>query len=154
MQEIERKFLIESRPAVLAEMEGIPIRQGYLAVDADAEVRIRSKGYHFFLTVKSGRGLIREEYEISLDREKFETLWPATAGRRVEKIRYRIQVPGGSAEVDIYSGPLQGLITAEVEFKTKEEARGFAPPPWFDREVTDDDRYANRTLAVTGRPEA
>ena len=152
MIEIERKFLVGDRPQVLSELSGLPIRQGYLAVGSESEVRVRSKGEQMFLTVKSGRGLVRAEHEIVLDADQFRVLWPATEGMRLEKNRYRVPVPGGVAEVDIYGGRLSGLMTAEVEFKTKEEARGFAPPPWFDDEVTEDDRFANRNLAVNGLP--
>ena len=45
-----------------------------------------------------------------------------------------------------------GLPDVEVEFGSERDAAAFVPPPWFDREVTDDDRYANRSLAVNGRP--
>ena len=58
-----------------------------------------------------------------------------------------------TAEVDEYAGALDGLVVAEVEFADEETARGFEPPAWFGRELTDDWRYANRSLAGDGMPE-
>jgi CYTH domain-containing protein len=150
--EIEKKFVVRDLPAPQRLAEGEPIRQGYLAVGDNEEVRLRAKGALFFLTVKTGRGLVRGEYEVVLDATAFETLWPATEGRRLEKTRHRVPVAGGTAEVDVFGGTLSGLALVEVEFASVDEAQSFDPPPWFGAEVTEDDRYVNRSLACNGRP--
>jgi len=54
--------------------------------------------------------------------------------------------------LDIYHGDLEGLVSAEVEFKSIEESMEFFPPSWFKREITKDKRYKNRNLAVKGIP--
>jgi CYTH domain-containing protein len=150
--EIEKKYVVRDLPNPQQLAEGERIRQGYLALADNEEVRLRAKGGSFYLTVKTGRGLVRGEYEVVLDASAFEVLWPATEGRRLEKTRHRVPVAGGTAEVDVFDGMLSGLAVVEVEFATIEEARAFVPPPWFGTEVTEDVRYANRSLACSGRP--
>ena len=69
------------------------------------------------------------------------------------KTRYLVPLDNGlTAEVDDYEGALAGLLTAEVEFVDEAAAFAFDPPSWLGREVTNDARYANRTLAVDGMP--
>lgn len=151
--EIERKFVLDSVSEDRDLGPGTTIDQGYLAVGETTEVRLRRKGEACLLTVKRGSGLARAEFEISLDRHQFEALWPATAGRRLEKTRHRVRVEGGTAEVDRYGGALAGLTTAEVEFASTEAAEAFEPPSWFGREVTGDERWLNKNLALHGRPQ-
>jgi CYTH domain-containing protein/CHAD domain-containing protein len=149
--EIERKFLVTEMPR--AESGRVPIEQGYLAVDQDAEVRLRRAGEELFLTAKGGHGEVREEVEVAIEPEDFAALWPLTAGRRVRKVRH--YAPLGydlRAEVDVYEEGLDGLRTVEVEFDSPEASRAFTPPPWFGKELTGDRRYANRTLASQGLP--
>ena len=150
--EIERKFLVEEVPVELAGVDSSSIRQGYLAAEGEVEVRLRAKAERRFLTVKRGAGLTRAEYEIEIDNRQFENLWPATAGCRLSKTRYRLPVGRYLVEVDVYDGALTGLITAEVEFESEAEAESFEPPQWFGVELTDDLRYTNRRLAVDGLP--
>lgn len=153
-QEVERKFVLVERPAALDEHPAQRIEQGYLAIDpAGSEVRVRRADGETTLTVKSGVGLVRAEEEIAIDERRFTLLWPLTEGRRVIKTRFLVRLDGGqTAEVDDYGGDLAGLFTAEVEFPDEAAARAFDPPAWLGREVTGDTRYANRTLAVDGRP--
>jgi len=151
--EVERKFLIEEMPVDFALGRGVEISQGYLAIGDAAEVRLRRKGARCFLTVKEGSGLARSEYEISLDRDQFDHLWPATSGRRVSKTRFEVAVGALTAELDQYLGELAGLMTVEVEFPSVAEASVFHPPDWFGRELTEDPRYANRRLAADGLAE-
>jgi CYTH domain-containing protein len=151
--EIERKFLLMETPADLVDHPGTSIRQGYLSVSENAEVRLRDKGGRFFEAVRIGRGLVRKEFQVELDRPQFEALWPATEGQRLEKTRYRIEVGGHVLDVDVFGGRLTGLMVVEVEFGNQRDAVDFVPPTWFEREVTGDDRYANRSLAVNGKPE-
>ena len=150
--EIERKFLVDRAPASLPEGEAID--QGYLVVGEDGvEVRVRRRAGTTTLTVKSGPGMVRTEEEIPLEERRFETLWPLTDGRRVTKTRHLIPLDAGLvAELDIYSGPLDGLLTAEIEFPSVEASEAFRPPDWLGREVTGDARFANQALALEGRP--
>ena len=80
--------------------------------------------------------------------------------RAIEKTRYRLPAGDGLVidglviELDVYAGSLSGLQVAEVEFGDEDAARRFRPPAWFGREVTDDDRFKNRSLAVDGLPES
>jgi CYTH domain-containing protein len=148
MKEIERKFLVAGPlpEGLVAE----PIRQGYITAASDsAEVRLRQKGEACFLTVKSEGGLVRDEYEIAIGAAEFETLWPLTEGRRVEKTRSRGRLAGGlEFELDIFEGHLAPLMLVEVEFPSEAAARAFVPPDWFGEDVTGDRRYRNRTLAL------
>lgn len=157
--EIERKFLLNGVPPTVRFARGEPIRQGYLALDGDTEVRIRISSKGAVLTIKAGRGGVRVEEEIALEEGQGQALWELTEGRRVQKTRRRVRLADPAAdgelvvEVDEYSGELDGLVVAEVEFPDEEAARAFEPPAWFGRELTGDPRYANRTLASDGMPE-
>jgi len=151
MLEIERKFLVDRRPGGLA--EGDRIDQGYLAIGDDGvEVRVRRRRDDMTLTIKSGPGMTRTEVELEIDAQRFDALWPLTEGRRVTKTRYLIPLDGDvTAELDVYSGAHDGLLTAEIEFPSVEASEAFEPPAWLGREVTGDGDYANQALAMTGR---
>jgi CYTH domain-containing protein len=43
-------------------------------------------------------------------------------------------------------------MLVEVEFASVEDSARFSPPEWFGPEVTEDERYKNRQLAVHGLP--
>jgi len=149
--EIERKFLVKKLPEDLHQYPSTVILQGYLAITSDGtEVRLRKKGHRYFQTVKSGSGLLRSEVEIELSQDQFEKLWQMTEEKRIEKIRYEIAYSGTTIELDVFKGMLQGLVVAEVEFISIEEANTFIPPSWFSNEVTEDERYKNRNLALCG----
>jgi adenylate cyclase len=149
--EVERKFLVSESPE-LGDTESNEIEQGYLAVGAEGEVRLRRKGEKLVLTAKRGSGLSREEAEIELDRESFEGLWQLTEGRRLHKRRHLIPDGDLTIELDVYEGDLAGLLVAEIEFGSEDQARQFEPPEWIGEEVTGDERYLNETLATQGRP--
>jgi CYTH domain-containing protein len=150
--EIERKFVLNGVPPTMRLARREPIRQGYVALDGDTEVRVRITPSRAVLTIKSGRGGVRTEEEVVLDTRQAEALWELTEGRRLQKVRRRVRVGDAVVEVDEYRGALDGLVVAEVEFDDEEASRSFQPPSWFLREVTDDWRYSNRSLAGDGIP--
>jgi len=154
-KEFERKFLVRELPQNLADYQVTTIIQGYLAIcENGTEVRIRKKGDRYYQTIKSGFGLEREEVEIEINRQQFEILWAMTKGKRVEKKRYKIQYFHSIIELDIYSGILDGLVVAEIEFASLKQAVSFIPPSWFGQEVTEDERYKNRNLVQYGIPKS
>jgi CYTH domain-containing protein len=150
--EIERKFLLDGLPPTLRFARGEQIRQGYLALDGDTEVRLRTGSKAPRLTIKSGRGEVRTEVELAVEGRDAAALWELTEGRRIEKTRRVIRIDGAEAEVDEYGGELAGLVVVEVEFPDEEAARAFQAPSWFGRELTGEAAYANRSLACDGLP--
>jgi len=147
-REIERKFLLKRLPEELKRSRRYVIAQGYLATEpAGRHVRLRKKGKTASLTFKVGRGAHREEREIKLSPKQFAALWPATAWRRLRKLRYEIPWRNLLIEIDIYRGRHAGLVVAEVEFPDRAMCRKFEPPSWFGREVTGEKRYSNVRLA-------
>ena len=144
--EIERKFLVKTLPD-LSQAHKKYIHQGYITHTNDSvEVRLRQKEQHFFITVKSGCGMVRNEHEISVDQQQFETLWPETQFRRIEKHRWTGQLGTQTFELDIFMGELKPLMLVEIEFSSIEEADNFKPAHWFGREVTLDKLYKNKAL--------
>jgi CYTH domain-containing protein len=148
--EIERKFLVAG--------DGwrglgtvVPIRQGYLASSEGLSVRVRQAGPRGFLTVKGGKGIVRAEYEyeIPLD-EATEMLDRLCRPPLIEKQRHVLDLDGIEWVVDEFEGALAGLILAEIELESAEQQ--VALPDWLGREVTDDPRYLNASLAKDGLP--
>lgn len=151
--EIERKFLLSEIPAGLLDgVEGEAIRQGYLIVEKDHELRIRRRASTCWMTLKQGQGLARKEQECAIEHEQFEMLWPLTTGRRLEKTRYAVKTDDLLLEIDIFAGSLKPLILMEVEFESIEASRAFAVPDYVAREVTSDGTYKNASLAFNGLP--
>jgi len=153
-KEIERKFLVKSLPENLEQYPHKEIKQGYVLIGEDgSEVRLRAKGDKYFQTIKSGKGKVRNEAEIALTEEQFNQMWPSVEGRIVDKTRYEIPYKENTIELDVYHGNLNGLISAEVEFKSEKDSDDFIAPDWFGDEVTEDKRYKNQNLALYGKPE-
>ena len=146
-QEIERNFLLTELPAATGSAPATALEQGYLALEEGGpEVRLRRSGDQYWLTVKKGNGLARQEFETTISCEQFHALWPATEGRRLRKERYLLPYEGLQVEVDVYSEPLGGLMVAEVEFPSLAMAAAFRPPPWMGREITHLSFLKNREL--------
>lgn len=146
--EIERKFLVRQPPDGWKKWPHTKIVQGYLPVrNSQLEIRLRRKDSAHLMTVKYGHGLSRLEEEFEIPRGQFESLWRLTKGERIAKARYTHRTAGGKIEMDVFAGPHRGLVTAEMEFKSKRAGRAFHPPDWFGREITGNKRYGNRHLA-------
>ncbi len=152
MIEIERRFLVATLPDELP--VPVPIAQAYITT-VPVSLRVRRMGDRRILTIKSGRGLERTEIERDLSDGEFEALWNLGAELRIEKRRHQVQLDTGDvAELDLFDGDLSGRRIVEVEFASTDEALAFDPPAWFGREVTDDPRYTNSSLARHGWPDA
>ncbi|MGM9826931.1 MAG: CYTH domain-containing protein [Muribaculaceae bacterium] len=143
--EIERKFLVANTDYKAMASHSEPICQGYLSVDPDRTVRVRIKGEHGFLTVKSRtHGLTRGEWEYEIpvgDARELLALCP----NPLEKRRWYVEYEGHVWEVDEFGGSHAGLCVAEVELQSADET--VTVPGFIGREVTGDPRYYNSSLS-------
>lgn len=142
--EIEKKFLVKALPADLA--PGVDICQGYLLNSPEKVVRVRIKGTKGYLTIK-GRtvALIRPEYEYKIPvTDAKQMLDRFCDGKVIEKCRHTCLHQGMTWVIDRFSGVNQGLVVAEIELASPDQA--FSIPSWAGPEVTDDSRYLNANL--------
>lgn len=146
--EIERKYLIEDLPAGYKGYPSRHIQQAYLCTNP--VVRIRKEDETCYLTYK-GKGLLaREEYNLPLNDAAYAHLLEKADGIVLTKRRYLIPLghrEGLTIELDVFEGVYEGLVLAEVEFPTEEEALKFTPPEWFGRDVTFSGEYQNSKLS-------
>ena len=154
MAEIERKFRVARVPDDEIRGPGAGLRQGYVAVDGEVEVRVRGEDGACTLTVKGGRGLERTEVEVAIGHPEFDELWALAGDRTIDKTRHRIPVADHIAELDLYAGRLAGLAVVEVEFGSRDEAEAFVVPDWFGAELTGRPGWSNAALARHGIPDA
>ena len=141
--EIERKFLIKELPD-LSKYDYVDIEQGYLCTHP--VVRIRKKNDKFILTYKGSGLMAREEIEAELTEDAYKHLRDKIDGHPITKRRYLIPFEPYTIELDVFEGHKSGLIMAEVEFPTIEEANNFVPPEWFGEDVTQDRSYHNSNM--------
>lgn len=143
--EIEKKFLVNEIPFDLEKYSADMISQGYICINP--VIRIRQKGFQFYLTCKSKGLMVREEFEIEISEDEFLILSKKLDFNLINKKRYYIPLTDVlTVELDLFKGVLSGLIMAEVEFPSLEAALAFIPPAWLGQEVTNDVRYHNSYL--------
>ena len=143
--EIERKFLVDG-DAWRTLGEATLLRQGYLSADPARTVRVRIDGERAFLTIKGKSvGASRGEWEYPIPvAETAELLDGLCQQPLVEKVRRRIAAGPHTWEVDEFLGANAGLVVAEIELASEDEA--FDKPDWIGREVTGEARYFNSNL--------
>ena len=148
-QEIERKFIVRSDFKAEA-FQATHIIQGYLSHGPSVRVRIR--GNSGYLTIKgpvSKSGMSRFEWEKEITVDEALALLELAEPGRIDKTRYLVKNTDGKHiwEVDEFHGDNEGLVMAEIELGSEDEA--FVRPPWLGEEVTGDRRYYNSYLSVS-----
>ena len=146
-KEIERKFLVTG-DGWRGKSVGKRYRQGYLSTVKERTVRVRTVDDRGFITVKGlSVGAARSEYEYDIPAADANEMLDGLCERPlIEKTRYRIPGTGVVWEVDEFAGENRGLIVAEVEVESEDQA--LTLPEWVGREVTDDPRYYNANLVA------
>lgn len=144
--EIERKFLVsgEFKSSATSEKR---ITQGYLCAAPERNVRVRIKGDKGFITVKgqgNESGATRFEWEKEISVEEVRELLELCEPGIIDKTRFEVPVGDHTFEVDEFYGDNEGLVMAEVELASEDEA--FERPAWLGEEVTGDPRYYNAAL--------
>lgn len=149
MKEIERKFLVEGDENIeLIKKEGRPerIRQWYLNRDKNRVVRVRIKEDKAYLTIKGpNSGIERAEFEYEIPFSDAEAMMELAEGKIIDKTRWIINYGGKRWEIDEFHGEHKGLILAEIELEDASEP--IKIPPFIGKEVSEDPRYYNSTLA-------
>ena len=126
-----------------------PIKQGYLSSVQERLVRVRLKGDQGFITIKGKAdetGLSRFEWEKEIAKEDALALLALCEPGMIDKTRYLVKNTDGKHtwEVDVFHGDNEGLVLAEIELDSEDDA--FEKPTWLGKEVTGDDRYYNSML--------
>lgn len=148
MQEIERKFLVQSQDFIAEATHAQKIAQGYLNSAPERTVRIRIKDNKGFITIKGkgdATGTTRFEWEKEIDFHEAEALLQLCETGVIDKTRYLIPKGKHTFEVDIFEGENKGLIVAEIELSDANET--FEKPIWLGEEVTSDEKYYNAYLS-------
>jgi adenylate cyclase len=145
--EIERKFLLKGDGWREQVVRALPIKQGYLSTGPLAAVRARVKGDRAYLTVKANQaGQVRSEFEYEIPLQDAEEMLAGLSLTSViDKVRYWVDYEGYRWEVDEFAGDNQGLLIAEIELASENDQPPL--PEWLGREVTEDQRYYNASLA-------
>ena len=142
--EIERKFLVDKR-----KLRGLnffseeKISQGYLS--RRPTVRVRLTDTRAFLTIKSStKGISRQEFEYEIPTSDAEELLKLCGRNVLKKYRRKVEYGGHVWEIDFFAGRHAGLILAEVELTSPDEAVDL--PDWITKEVSGDKNYFNANL--------
>lgn len=155
--EIERKFLIEYPDIAWLENEPncrrVEIIQTYLKSDDNDEVRVRQRGadgnYVYFQTTKRKvSGLKRVEVERRLSKDEYLRLLmnADTSKRQIRKTRYCLTYKNQYFEIDVYPFWNDKAIT-EIELSDENTKISFPKQIKVIKEVTDDEKYKNASLA-------
>ena len=144
--EIERKFLVNKEKWELVN-KSAPNRivQAYLVRTPEKTIRVRVKDEKGFLTIKGPTvGISRSEFEYEIPLNEANELIEQFADKIIEKFRFEITVGNHLWEVDEFHGKLEGLLLAEIELTSEDEA--FEKPDWVMEDVSMDQQYFNSNL--------
>ena len=149
MQEIERRFRLDQLPKKKYSDEQ-EIVQGYYT-DQKTNIRIRkcktAKWTTYTQTIKHGKWLIREEIETKITAQTWKKLRPEAEKTSLTKTRYILNYQKNEIEINVFHDTLEGLILAEIEFESKEEADAFKVPERFGVELTTNEYSTSHYLA-------
>lgn len=147
-KEIEHKYLTVNDDWRENADDGIHIIQGYMGSNDKSSVRIRVNGDSANLNIKSKTiGIERSEYDYPIPLDDATEMLDSLCDKPfIEKTRYHVIHDHHEWEVDVFAGENEGLIVAELELSSPDEA--FTLPDWIGKEVSDDPRYYNICLVT------
>lgn len=149
--ELELTYLVKSIPKEVAGVSPSHLLDIYIPdTPGHAHLRLRRQDNHCEITkktpIKDGDASAQVEQTISLSKDEFEALAIASQ-KRVAKDRYKMQIDGSKAELDVFTGKLAGLVLIDFEFDSLDAKASFTPPDFILADVTQEDFIAGGLLA-------
>ena len=159
MKEIERKYLLNRSILEFLDKTSTShkkITQFYIKATANKSLRFRKYGSQYYKCIKQGTGGVREEIEEEVSRKVYKRNLKKRIGRSIKKIRYLFKVDNYEYSIDVYKKPFDALYIMEVEFVSITAYEHFVLPSilkaYVKKEVTEDEAYKNKNLALFGLP--
>ena len=153
-QEIERKYQVKYLPENIKIEKVTNIKQCFIYNDKITLVRLRkittlndnsAPKTEYIYTVKTKGDIeykkddeLGKKYEIenNITEKEYSKLLERKISNSIDKTRIVVPIKDNlKAEIDIYYGYLEGLLTLEVEFENEVEANSFVKPDWFGEEL-------------------
>jgi CYTH domain-containing protein len=150
-----RRFLIASSLARLIRKErgANRVTEGYFPSNPgrSSHVQVEGAACHLVL-ITSAAGSLPVEERTEVPRAHAEALLDVAPGKVVYD-RSRFTVSGREASLDRFSlpGPLDVI---SLDFENENEAKSFRQPVWFGNEISGDQAFQNRSIALEGAPHA
>lgn len=156
--EVERKFLIDSQiiNEILEKDKFLKskIIQFYTKISKNEEIRYRKFGKIYTKTTKIGSGLARRERELEIGKDEFKKALKFALTEPIFKTRFSFKINNLPCFIDFFKEKLEGLCFLEIEFLKIDEANSFEIPKFLQnyiiKEITNDERYKNKNLALNG----
>ncbi|MBR2705164.1 MAG: hypothetical protein IKE91_06830 [Clostridia bacterium] len=144
--EIERRFLVKNMDKVNELVKQYTdskktIIQDYVYSDVLTAIRkrkiVKNDNEKYIYTIKTGfNSLSINEFEEEMTKEQYDSIKPDSSRWTIEKDRYIIPYENGlKIELDVFHGKYEGLIFAEIEFESEDQAKNANIPDWFDVEI-------------------
>jgi adenylate cyclase len=147
-REIERKYRVTGDGWRAGVTKSTRIRQGYIFTDDRGNLRVRiSDDETAVITIKSGGGFSRAEFEYPVPIADGRELMALAGSRTIDKTRYSVTFGDKEWIVDVFEGRHKGLVLAEIELESEDEP--FDRPDWAREDVTDNPDMSNAALAGT-----
>jgi CYTH domain-containing protein len=152
--ERERRFLLQDLPPPLTRagehvqiwdnyITGTRLRLRKIRIPATKEMKWKFSQKYALVESDFSRTVITNTY---LSQYEYEVLSVFEANE-VRKNRHPFIFEDRKFSIDVFLGPLTGLILAETEFETDDEMASLALPPFAVVEVTNDVRFTGERLA-------
>lgn len=128
------------------------IIQTYLSFNPELRIRsIYENGkLKYTQAAKSKKKVGKKEKEFPIKASTYKDLYKNRESGDLNKTRYNILLKEYTgqellAEMDVYIG--FDFVIVEVEFKNETDMKNFIIPEWFGKEVTNNNKYSNKSLA-------
>ena len=141
--EIERKFLLANDDWKREVIKREHLWDGLIARFGEGKVRVRLTDSDAWLTIKGPReGISRLEFEYEIPRADAEQMLRTLCQGDpiLETVRHTVPFGGLDWTIDVYMGPLAGVVFAEVELEHSDQHLQL--PPWVGEEVTNGSKRA------------
>ena len=141
--EIERKFLVKDVSKLnLDSYKHKEIIQDYLYKDKFTTIRKRkivaNNEISYIYTIKTGKiNISVNEMEKEITEKQYNSLTNNPNNVTIHKTRYMIPYKDNLIiELDVFHGVYEGIVFAEIEFESEEQAYNIEVPEWFGKDIS------------------
>jgi len=162
MKEVERKFLIKFLPLEFKAQGDKLITQHYIINKNKFNLRLRliktEISENYTLTLKTGKGIVRREFEVSINKRIYNYLKRFAKETFILKERKSFHALGLfknkkkevyvlvlKVEIDKFLKP-EELQLVEIEFPNRKSAEEFVLFDWLGKEVTNNLNFYNSNM--------